>query len=311
MNKVLIVDDSVLNTKILESILKDTYTVNIAYNGIDGISKALLDPPSLILLDIIMPKMDGFEAITKLKELPETKNIPVIFITGLEGSEHEEKSFSLGAADYITRPFSPGIVKARVGAHVKLFEYTKAIENLAMYDGLTDTYNRRAYDQFIEAEWKRAIRDNTYISIAMLDIDYFKQYNDNYGHLQGDEVLRTVSMAIKSSLIRSSDYFARYGGEEFVFVMPSTDAAGAQVVIERVITAINNLAIPHLYSEVASHVTVSIGGATIRPNQYDNIFDFVVLADKMLYHSKHSGRNKSSWVNPSFSGGGGGDFSPP
>ncbi|MCL2874607.1 MAG: diguanylate cyclase [Defluviitaleaceae bacterium] len=295
MNKVLIVDDSIMNLKVLESILVDSYTIDTAQSGVDAINKALQNPPSLILLDILMPHMDGFEVIARLKQLPESKDIPVIFISGLDGSEHEEKGFALGAVDYITRPFSPGIVKARVNTHIQLSEHRKAIESLVMYDGLTGAYNRRAYDEFIDVEWRRAKREKTFLSVAMLDIDFFKKYNDNYGHLLGDEVLKTLVTTAKTVLFRSADLFARFGGEEFVFVMPMTEAEGAQAVAARVLEEINMLKIPHVYSEIADHITVSIGGATIKPQQNDNLLDFLMLVDKMLYQSKNNGRNRISW----------------
>ena len=295
MNKILIVDDSILNTQILRDILRDDYEIDDSINGNDAIAKALQSPPDLILLDIIMQGLDGFDVIAKLKQLPETKDIPVIFITEIRDFNYEEKAFSLGAIDYITKPFSPGIVKARVATHIQIFKQRKAIEGLVMFDGLTGIYNRRAYDEFIEVEWKRAKRENAYISMALLDIDYFKKYNDNYGHLMGDEVLKLLATTIRSTQCRGTDYFARYGGEEFAFVMPMTEAEGAQSVAKKVLATVNDIKIPHQFSEIAGHITISIGGTTAKPKNDDELSTFVDLADKMLYLSKNEGRNRVSW----------------
>ena len=295
MNKILIVDDSILNTKMLNDILRDDYEVDSCSNGHDALISVTKNPPDLILLDIVMKGVDGFEVIAKLKQLPEVKDIPVIFITEISDVGYEEKGFALGAVDYITKPFSPGIVQARISAHIQLYKQRKAIESLVMFDGLTGIYNRRAYDGFMEVEWRRAKRENSYISLALLDIDYFKLYNDNYGHLMGDEVLKLLASTIRSKQCRGTDYFARYGGEEFAFVMPMTDADGAQSVAQKVLDSVNEIKIPHNFSEISNHVTISIGGTTAKPQHDDALSNFVELADKMLYLSKNEGRNKVSW----------------
>ena len=295
MNKILIIDDSILNRKILSDILRDDFEVDNSANGHDAIAKAIQDPPDLILLDIIMQGADGFEVIARLKQLPETKDIPVIFITEISDCGYEEKAFALGAVDYITKPFSPSIVRARVTTHIQLFKQRKAIEGLVMFDGLTGIYNRRAYDEFMEVEWRRAKRENTYISLALLDIDYFKKYNDNYGHLMGDEVLKLLASTIRSTQCRGTDYFARYGGEEFAFVMPMTNADGAESVARKVLNSVNDIKIPHQFSEIADHITISIGGVTAKPQLDTALSNFVELADKMLYLSKNEGRNRISW----------------
>ena len=295
MKKVLIVDDSPTNVMALTNILQSDYAIETASSGFEALHKAIDKVPDMILLDVIMPDMDGFEVISKLKQVPELKKVPVIFITGLDDIQNEEKGLALGAIDYISKPFIPKIVKARVSTYIKLFEYQKSFEDLIWVDSLTGMYNRRAYDKYIESEWRRSKRNNSYISLAMIDIDFYKEYNDHYGHMFGDDLLRILVSAIETEVDKNDNYLARYGGDKFVFIMPSADSVKGQATAEKVLKAVSNLRIPHIRSQITDYVTVSIGGITAKPQKDDDIKNFVDLVNKMLCQAKSSGRNKVSW----------------
>ncbi|MFN2267825.1 MAG: diguanylate cyclase domain-containing protein [Desulfonatronovibrio sp.] len=289
--KILIVDDTPTNIQVLAEILGQDYEIFFSLSGSEGLSMAEAQQPDIILLDIMMPKMDGFEVCQKLKENPVTKNIPVIFITALNMEEDEAKGFELGAVDYITKPIRPSVVRARIKNHVELKRYRDYLENISMKDGLTGVPNRRKMDEYLEQEWKRSKRKNKPISLLMLDIDHFKLYNDNYGHSQGDECLKKIASAIEKSLSRPADLAARFGGEEFVCILPETDEQGAKVIARRVQKNIKELSIPHEYSPVDSLITLSIGIATTNPDESASQEDLLNNADQMLYQAKNSGRN--------------------
>ena len=210
--------------------------------------------------------MGGYEVIKHLKDDDKTKNIPVIFVTALKSIEDEEHGFKLGAVDYITKPFSPPIVKMRVRNHLRIVHQYKLLDQLAHLDGLTEISNRRRFDEVYQKEWARSMRNKTPFSLAMVDVDYFKQYNDHYGHAMGDIALQKIAKALDSVLRRPADLIARYGGEEFVMLMPETDAFSAEIVAGRSLQAIVDLNIPHNLSEVADVVTVSMGLAMIYPD---------------------------------------------
>ena len=295
MENVLIIDDSIGNIKMLSSILENEYNITVTKNGIDGINKLKQVQPSLILLDVLMPEMDGFEVLARLKEDKKTKNIPVIFITCLSDDKNEERGLSLGAVDYIVKPFNANVIRARVKNHIQLFLYQRTIENLAMLDGLTGIPNRRNYDQRMEAEWGKAIRRQTPLSLAIFDIDCFKEYNDNYGHLQGDDVLKRVATVLNSILIKENCYLARYGGEEFVALFKNTSQEKAIRITEELRIAVESLAIPHFHSRAAKTVTISAGGKTIIPKWDDDLHRFVNSVDERLYIAKGLGRNQIVW----------------
>jgi len=297
MKKTLIVDDSMLCLRILADILKDAYDVIASKDGHDALKMTKEYSPDIILLDIVMPMMDGFEVLEELKKIPETSSIPVIFITSLNDPENEEKGLVLGAADYIYKPFSPKVVKARVKNHIDLFLMRKTVEELTLIDPLSKIFNRRGFDLRSEIEWARAQREQTLLSIAFIDIDNFKAYNDHYGHLEGDEVIKSVAKKIDCSFSRKTDFTARYGGEEFVVLLPNTPPDDGENLLQRVRSNIEDLAIQHEHSSIASVITVSIGGASIIPQAGDNFKDFMDIADKMLYKAKNSGKNKVLWYN--------------
>lgn len=290
-NSVLIVDDEKTNIITLTDILSSEYTVYAAKNGEDAIKAAKQYLPDVILLDIIMPEMDGYEVLALLKQDDDTKNIPVFFVTGLGSTENEEKGLIAGAADYITKPFSPAIVKLRIKNHIQILEQIGMIKHLSITDQLTGIFNRRNFDYQLRFEWDRAKNNNTPLSILMIDIDNFKTYNDAFGHLQGDAALQTVASTIEKSLTRSSDFLARWGGEEFVVLLPNTDLQGALKVAENIRKNVENVQIPCTITE-ANKVTVSIGVNTITPAQNHSVSKFISHADDALYAAKKAGKNR-------------------
>jgi diguanylate cyclase (GGDEF)-like protein len=289
---ILIVDDERANLNILADILKAKYKVILAKSGSQALALAIRQPPDLVLLDIIMPDMNGYQILYEIKNNELLKDIPVIFISALSNDEDEEKGLVLGAVDYISKPFSYAIVLARVNNHIKIVRQRKLIESIALLDGLTEIPNRRNYNNRINMEWNRAVREKTPISLLILDIDYFKQFNDNYGHSKGDEALKFVATALSNAISRPADFAARIGGEEFAVLLPNTQAGGAYKKAELIRNAIEELKIDHHYSGVSSVLTVSIGGTSCLPEQMHGLQDFIEAADNMLYRAKNEGRNK-------------------
>ncbi|MGD9948051.1 MAG: diguanylate cyclase [Desulfobulbus sp.] len=291
-NKVLIIDDEPANIKILAEALRAEYETLFATNGERGLRLAVEQLPDLILLDIMMPGIDGYAVCRALKADNRIKNIPVIFITARSQLEDELHGLSLGAVDYITKPFQAPIVKARVRTHLDLKRKYDLLESLAALDGLTEIANRRRFDEALEEEWSRCLRSLLPLSLVMMDIDFFKPFNDHYGHTTGDDCLRRVARAIKRCLPRGGDLAARYGGEEFVGLLPETDSKGTLEVAERLRNAVDQLNIPHERSSVADHITMSLGVATTVPSNKKDHLVLVKSADARLYQAKANGRNQ-------------------
>ena len=290
---ILIVDDMPINIQILARALKATYGIKIATRGEKALEIAAGEnPPDLILLDIMMPEMDGYEVIRRLKGDEATRNIPVIFITVRDKVTDESKGFDLGAVDYITKPFQLPVVQARIRTHIELKRKTDMLEQLVSLDGLTAIPNRRRFDEGIKKEWKRAVRSGSPLSVAMIDIDHFKKYNDHYGHTRGDDCLKAVAHCLQSSLERPADMVARYGGEEFVAILPETDHKGAKLLSDKMRRDIEDLGIPHLMSETVGQVTVSIGAASEIPIKGQSYLQLLETADQQLYQAKTAGRNR-------------------
>ena len=293
--KILIVDDTVFNIKLLTTALEDDYDISIATNGKDALSIAHSNnPPDIILLDIMMPEMDGYEVCQRLKQEKDTRDIPIIFVTALQDGKSEEHGLRLGAIDYVTKPFSIPIVKAKIKNHLELKRYKDLLKESSNIDGLTQIANRRSFDQALEIETKRARRSGSYLSVLMVDIDYFKKYNDTYGHLEGDECLRKVARAMKTSLNRPGDMVARWGGEEFAILLPDTDKKSAIFIAEKLRKAVLDLAIVHETSLVEKVVTVSIGVATSDPADHSSYEKLLEQSDNALYKAKETGRNRVS-----------------
>jgi len=291
---ILCIDDDRDILNLLENILAGAgYTVIKAEDGQQGLIKARNNEPDLILLDVTMPGMDGYEVCRQMKEEEATKDIPIIFITAKSEDADEDKGLQMGAADYIRKPFYPPIVKSRVRTQLNLKSKTDMLERLAAIDGLTNIYNRRKFDETLDLEWKRARRNNLPLSLIMSDVDHFKGYNDNYGHASGDDCLRRISQGLKDMLQRPSDLLARYGGEEFAVILPETDYNGAIYIATTLVMGIGNLNIPYAHSPVTGHVTISIGVATSIPGtNCETPLPLIEAADSMLYVAKRNGRNQ-------------------
>ena len=290
---ILVVDDERINLKILRTVLKDMCTVRGALSGEQALKAARLDPPpDLILLDIQMKGMDGYEVCRRLKSDPLTQRIPVIFITGKDQEDDETMGFDVGAVDYINKPIRPAIVRARVKLHLELKKERDYHARASSIDGLTGIPNRRHFSEYGENELHRARRNQKSLAVAMLDIDFFKLFNDNYGHLAGDECLKQVAAAIHNTLRRAPHMAARYGGEEFVCLLPDTDEDGACVICDEILNAIRGLEIEHTFSKNADIVTVSIGCVARIPGPEESLEDLIKQADERLYQAKNSGRNR-------------------
>ena len=297
LQSILIVDDERVNRTLLSELLKEEdRRILLAKNGPQALERLEKQPDiDLILLDVMMPEMDGYEVLNRIKENDLTRNIPVVFITALKSTGDEERGLGMGAADYIGKPFSPAIVRNRVGNLLRFVRQRKLLETLAGRDGLTEVANRRSFDEALTREWRCGQRSGAPLSLMMLDIDHFKQINDNYGHAHGDHALKMVARALSRSLHRPADFLARYGGEEFVVILPNTDAQGGQEVGESLRAAIEALAIEHAYSTVAPNLTLSVGGATCLCSG-DSPLELVKSADGMLYEAKRQGRNRCCWM---------------
>lgn len=289
--RILIVDDERININILNTLLKTDYKIMAATSGEQAIKAAVDGQPDLILLDILMPGMDGHQVCRKLKSDPATRSIPIIFITAMGDAENETMGFALGAVDYIPKPFNNAVVKARVGVHLRLKRQNDMLENLASMDALTEVPNRRAFDQACATEWRRCQRENLPVSTIMIDVDQFKQFNDNYGHGAGDECLSRIAKAISGCVHRPGDVLARYGGEEFAAIMSGTNSAGAMQMAQQFHSAVADMQISHEHSRVAPCVTLSIGVATTENPDKVTPEQLLEAADRMLYEAKQSGRN--------------------
>ena len=290
---ILIADDERFNITVLKDLLDPEYDTMVAKNGLQVLSRVSgAELPDLILLDIMMPEMDGYEVCAKLKADPRTADIPVIFISALNQVGDESKGLELGAIDYIAKPFSPDLVRLRVRNHIKYKKMSDHFRKMATLDGLTGIANRRRFDQFLEQEWQLSMRTKSPLSLILMDIDFFKSYNDNYGHSAGDDCLKSVALELAGSITRSTDLVARYGGEEFVAVLPETEVEGAALFGEKLRLNVSNLRIPHGYSKTAFHVTISLGVATVVPEKGDNPENLLLEADNKLYQAKEQGRNR-------------------
>ncbi len=289
---VLIVDDEPMNIEIINEALGAEHEILFATNGQEALSIASNELPDLILLDVILPDLDGYQVCTRLKADPKTRDIPVIFVTAMDHEEEETKGLDVGAIDYLAKPIRSPIVRARVRNHLELKRYRDYLEKLSATDGLTGVANRRWFDEQLEREWRRAKRKHIPLSLILMDIDFFKAYNDHYGHLAGDDCLRQLARALDKCARRPGDLVARYGGEEFVCLIPDTDTDGALWVANLFRGEVEGLNIPHAYSSVADHVTLSIGVSTLVPVVGEPSFDLIRRADELLYAAKQSGRNQ-------------------
>jgi diguanylate cyclase (GGDEF)-like protein len=326
---VLVIDDSRLALAAMEGVLnkagfKEIATASSAHQALDMLgvnhpepdSKPEAFQPDLILLDIIMPDMDGIEACRIMHSHKLVQDVPILIVTAKDDMETLKEAFDAGAMDYLTKPIKEVELLARINSalHYKmeadrrkereqeLLEMTtelaaanQRLRLLSSQDGLTEIANRRLFDHTLEHEWRRATRTDSFISAVLLDIDFFKLFNDQYGHLAGDNCLKKVARSLDANLQRAGDLLARYGGEEFVVLLPNTDGKGARHIAEVLRSSVQELEIPHSESTVAEVVTVSLGGCTMQARPGKPMWDLINLADQALYQSKNSGRNQITW----------------
>ena len=289
---ILVVDDMTTTLLLLHDLLKDTYEVKIAKSGTKALE--ILESPNdidLILLDIEMPDINGYDVCKRIKNNETIKNIPIIFITGRTSQEDEEYGLNLGAIDYITKPFNKAIVKLRIKNYLDLKIKNDMLEKLSMYDGLTNIRNRRFFDETFEKTFSEIKRDKKSLAVLMIDIDFFKPYNDNYGHGQGDIALKKVAKALEKTIKRASDFVARYGGEEFVILLKDINKDGVEAVANNLLNAVRELKITHEFSKIENYVTVSIGVSYYNSSSDITKLELLLKADETLYNVKNSGRN--------------------
>ncbi len=282
---VLIVDDTATNIGILTACLKNEYQLDTATDGHQCLVHAKQSPqPDLILLDIEMPGMNGYEVCRQLKSDPATIDIPIIFVTGRLDVKDEEKGFSLGAVDYITKPIHPPIVSARVKTHITLKKQKDELERMALTDQLTKLYNRHFLLNAAKQKISSALRHHFSVSVMMIDVDHFKSINDEHGHPAGDAVLKQMAK-ILSSEYRNEDIAARFGGEEFVVFLSHCDIKSAKIKAEELRKKIENL------YPLGIKMSISIGISQLE-NEEDSFSDLLERADKALYLAKQQGRNR-------------------
>ena len=291
--RVLIVDDQAIQLQLLHQLFQGDYQVFVANAGQRALDICRDHPPDLVLLDLEMPGMDGFEVCARLQADEATRHIPVIFLTGHSDPRVETRGLGLGAVDFIVKPVNPAVVRARVRTHLTLKRQSDTMRRLVFLDGLTGVYNRRYFDQQLAIEVARGHRQQTPLSVVMLDVDCFKAYNDHYGHLAGDDCLREVARSLAAHLRRPADLLARYGGEEFVCVLPDTPFEAALGLARKMEAALRELALVHEASTVTDRVTISVGvtgreGATVcEPSA------LLERADAELYRAKKAGRGQA------------------
>lgn len=292
---ILIVDDMSTNLMMLSDILKDDYNIKISKTGEKAIELCKNLDIDLVLLDIEMPLMNGYEVCKNLKNYEKTKNIPIIFVSAKNSEEDEEYGLNLGAIDYISKPFSKVIIKARVKNQIKLKQKSELLEKLSNYDGLTNIKNRRYFDDRLTQVYKDSKIKNTNLALMMIDIDFFKPYNDNYGHGKGDEALKIVAKTLENSILntldRPNDLVARYGGEEFVVLLSNIDLKELEDISNRLVKAIRDENIEHKFSKVASYLTISLGAVLYKSSNDLSIASIMKSADEALYEVKQKSRD--------------------
>ena len=290
--RILIVDDVPTNIRVLVQALLPDYEVRVATNGLDALAVVASDPPDLILLDVAMPAPDGHEVCRRLKADPESRDIPVIFISGGSEESDELLGLRLGAVDYIVKPFSLPVVQARVATHLELKRCRDLLANQSLIDGMTGIPNRRRFDQFLQQSWKLCLRRSESLAVILIDVDHFKSYNDYYGHQAGDDTLCQIGQALLATKRRPLDLLARYGGEEFVCVLPETNLSGALAVAESMRASVAALAIEHAHPGANCQISVSLGAAACTPGLESKSEELVAMADRALYQAKRTGRDR-------------------
>ncbi len=291
--RVLLVDDVTDNLDVLiEQLQNENLDLLVATSGEEGLALARRTKPDLILLDVMMPDIDGYTVCERLKCDITTRDIPIVFLSAQDNEKSVEYGLTIGAVDYISKPFSLPILKARLRNHLALKRKSDMLEKLACMDFLTGVANRGHFEICQRREWARAQRDDNDISYIMIDIDHFKAYNDNYGHNAGDDCLRMVARALNSVFKRPSDLLARYGGEEFIGMLPGVQAAQCRVMAEKLCNTVRDLRLQHAYSSASRYVSISVGWASGHSSLCTNT-NLLKCADLFLYQAKHQGRNQA------------------
>lgn len=291
--KLLIVDDQPINIQVLYQVFSADHDVFMATSGAQALAVCASQSPDLILLDIEMPEMNGFEVCARLKANPDTQDIPIIFITAHIDEETETRGLQAGAVDFISKPINRNIVQARVKTQLMLKAQADLLRQLVYRDGLTEVYNRRYFDQRLNTEWNLALHSGKPLSLIMIDVDFFKHYNDLYGHLAGDDCLRQVATTIRASLKRSTDMVARYGGEEFICLLPNTDLASATLLAEEIRLHVVDQHIEYANSPVMPLVSISLGVCCKEKDTEGTLTEFLRQVDIQLYQAKKLGRNQT------------------
>jgi diguanylate cyclase (GGDEF)-like protein len=305
--KALVIEDSASNRQVLCYYLEKMGINPLpAESGATGVEVFRKEQPDLVLLDIVLPDIDGFEVARQIRQIERPSDwTPIIFLSALNKDEDLEKGIAAGGDDYLHKPVSEVVLCAKVRAMQRIVQIRQSLlvitrkldaanhelKRLSSLDGLTGIPNRRHFDEVLAREWRRALRQGAELSIIMCDVDFFKQYNDTYGHQDGDECLRQVSQSLTTAMDRGGDLVARYGGEEFVAVLADTSSGGALFVAERMKDAIGQLNLPHSSSSFG-RVSASFGIASARA--FPEIKPSMVLeaADRALYQAKREGRNR-------------------
>lgn len=288
--RLLVVDDQPTNIQVLYRVFADDCQVFMATSGEQALHTAREEAPDVILLDVMMPDMDGYEVCRQLKQDSATRDIPILFVTAHHEAQEEARGLACGAVDFITKPIHPAVVRARVHTHLTLQRQTEVLKRLVFIDALTHAFNRRYFDERLAEEWGRAQRTGRPLGLILIDVDYFKQFNDVNGHQRGDDALRQVAQALKGTILRPGDVVCRYGGEEFACLLPDTDLDGALQVAQRMKLAVRDLAIGHPASAVAEVLTISAGVAVRTPTSRGDAAALLALADAQLYRAKAEGR---------------------
>jgi len=290
--RILVVDDAMENIQILHQALRDEHEVLFALSGEKALEIAAQQTPDLILLDAVMPGMDGYAVCATLRATPALSATPVIFVTALSQPEDETRALEAGAVDFISKPFNVAVVRARVRTQLTVKRQADAMRELTLTDALTGVGNRRNFNDTLEAEWRRCARAGLPLSLLMIDIDHFKLYNDHYGHQAGDHCLQLVASAMKGCASRPQDMLARYGGEEFILLLPQEGLDGAEVVARRILDEVRRIAIPHAASPTAPRVSLSVGIASLTPGEHSEPNALIRSADALLYRAKQTGRDR-------------------
>lgn len=312
---VLLIDDQPMIGEAIRRMLAQEPDLEFHYckESKEAHDTALRVKPTVILQDIVMPDMDGLALIAAFKKSPATALVPIVMLSSREDPRDKSRAFTVGASDYLVKLPDQIELVARIRAHSRSYlaqvqrdeafrqlaalqrqleSSNRELQRISCQDGLTGIFNRRHFDSYIEQEWARAVREGSNVSLVLADIDYFKSYNDHYGHQAGDECLKVVARVFRESLQRPADFAARYGGEEFVVILPKTDPDGAEMIAESMRARVDRLNVRHEFSRVSDHVTISLGVATVRPNPKIRPQELIGLADRALYEAKQKGRNR-------------------